>query len=201
MIEPISATAAAETAKTAALSTTKEALAESLKETAEEIAKESPVQSMMDTIENSSLETLEAQGIETINSSFEGTIHPDTGVPFEKKIIENIDGHKITGVFPNFKEVREFATKLPDNLLQETDKIQFDHCNEKLKDSYDKGTINADNFTERQLQQINNGDKPDGFTWHHTEDKGRMELVKSDIHQASAHTGGKSIWGGGKEAR
>lgn len=200
MVEIVSAIAV-EKAKAAALSAAKEALAESLKEAAEATVKESPVLSMMDTIENSSLETLKAQNIETINNSFEGTLHSETGVPFERKVVEDIYGNKVNGVYPDFKEHRVFEVKLPDDRLQAFDKIQFDCCNEKLKESYDKGTINTENFTERQLQQIKNGDKPEGFTWHHNEVKGRMELVKSDIHEATGHTGGKSIWGGGKEAR
>jgi hypothetical protein len=199
MIEPISAVAI-ETAK-ATVSAIKEALAESLKETAEVTVKESPVQNMMDTIENSSLETLKVQNIETINSKLEGTLHPETKVPLERKTVELLDGSKIDAVFPDFREYRQFEVKLPDNLLKASDNIQFDYCNEKLKESYDKGTINIENFTDRQLEQINNVDKPEGLTWHHNEDIGKMELIPSDIHQATAHTGGKSIWGGGKEAR
>lgn len=192
MIEPIS-TAIAETAK--------EVIAESLKETAELVVKESPVESMIGTIENESLESLKAQNIETINKSLEDTIHPETNVPFERKFIETDDGKKVEGVFPNFKESRIFEVNLPENMLQETDKKQFSYCDEKLKESFDKGSINTESFSERQLEQLQHGDKPEGFTWHHNEIKGRMELVKSDVHQATAHTGGKSIWGGGKENR
>lgn len=179
----------------------KEALTESLKEAGETTLKESPVQSMMETIENTSLETLKAQNIETINSRLESSLHPETKVPYRIKTVEDIDGNKVKGVFPDFKEHSIFEVKLPENLLQASDVKQFEYCDVKLKDSYDKGTLNTDKFTERQLEQINNGDKPEGFTWHHNEVKGRMELVEIEIHQATAHTGGKSIWGGGKEAR
>ena len=34
---------------------------------------------------------------------------------------------------------------------------------------------------------------PNGYTWHHNEDIGVMELVKSDIHSAVKHTGGFAI--------
>ena len=35
---------------------------------------------------------------------------------------------------------------------------------------------------------------PDGFTWHHHQDLGVMQLVRSDVHSLSPHTGGVSIW-------
>ena len=144
---------------------------------------------------------MKVKNIETRNSHLEGKPHPETGVPYERKIVENADGNKVNGVFPDFNVYRQFEVTLPENLLKETDKNQAEFCNKKLKEAYDKGTINVDNFSKRQLEQIKDGEKPQGFTWHHNEEKGRMELVKADIHQATGHTGGKSIWGGGKEAR
>jgi len=195
MVNPISVVGA---------ETAKETITESLKETAEAKVGESPVQNMMETVENSSLETLKAQNIEslaTLNKNLEGKVHPVTNIPYNNKIVEGADGNKIRGVFPDFKEHRSFEVKLPENLHMETDKVQFDYCNDKLKESYEKGSLNNENFSDRQLEQIKNGHKPEGLTWHHNEKKGRMELVNSDIHQATAHTGGKSIWGGGQEAR
>ena len=42
-----------------------------------------------------------------------------------------------------------------------------------------------------------------GLTWHHHQQKGLLQLVDSEIHarNQNPHTGGRSIWGGGKEAR
>jgi len=36
---------------------------------------------------------------------------------------------------------------------------------------------------------------PKGYTWHHHQDYGRMQLVKTSIHSKTGHTGGWSIWG------
>jgi hypothetical protein len=36
---------------------------------------------------------------------------------------------------------------------------------------------------------------PPGYSWHHHEDTGRMQLVPSELHGAVGHTGGFSIWG------
>ncbi len=38
---------------------------------------------------------------------------------------------------------------------------------------------------------------PPGYTWHHHQDYGRMQLVPSGLHQLTGHTGGAAIWGGG----
>jgi A nuclease of the HNH/ENDO VII superfamily with conserved WHH len=39
---------------------------------------------------------------------------------------------------------------------------------------------------------------PEGLTWHHHQDTGRMQLVDRAEHEAFVpHTGGMSIWGGG----
>ncbi len=203
MVEPLSAAAVSATTslKEAVVTVGKETISETLKEGAEAAVKETPVQSMMSTIENNSLETLKAQNIVTINMRFEGLIHAESQVPYLRKSVLDANDKQINGVFPDFKHYRQFEVKLPDNLLQESDKNQFDYCNQKLKESYDKGNIDTDKYTERQIDQIKNGDKPEGFTWHHNESKGRMELVPTSIHESARHTGGKCIWGGGKEAR
>jgi hypothetical protein len=36
---------------------------------------------------------------------------------------------------------------------------------------------------------------PQGYTWHHNQDPGKMELVPTDLHDEVKHTGGYSIWG------
>jgi hypothetical protein len=35
---------------------------------------------------------------------------------------------------------------------------------------------------------------PKGYTWHHHQDKGVMELVPTDLHQAVRHTEGNAKW-------
>ena len=41
---------------------------------------------------------------------------------------------------------------------------------------------------------------PNGYSWHHHQDVGKMQLVNIDEHQlAASHTGGMAIWGGGQQ--
>ena len=103
--------------------------------------------------------------------------------------------------YPDFSEHCKFETRIPEGQFSESDYHHFKHCNEQLSQSYENGSLDKEQFTDRQLEQIRNGDKPEGYTWHHHEDQGRMQLVDSEIHAKTPHTGGRSIWGGGSEAR
>ena len=137
--------------------------------------------------------------IHTRNESLEGDRHPITGVPFERKTVEDSDGNEVTGVFPEFDS--DFDAQLPEDLYEASDKEQFAECNRQLKEAVEKDPELVKKFTPEQLEQIKNGDTPDGYTWHHNEEKGKMQLVDSDIHAKTGHTGGKTIWGGGNENR
>ena len=90
---------------------------------------------------------------------------------------------------------------MPEDLYEACDRDQFKHCNERLKEAYENGELDDAPFDERQREQIANGDKPQGYTWHHNEELGKMELIDTETHDKTGHTGGKVIWGGGQDAR
>lgn len=125
--------------------------------------------------------------------------HPDTGVPYVEKIVEDENGEKVKVVVPVFES--SFDAQLPEDKLQSTDREQFKESNKQLKEAIEKDPELAKKFTGEQLEQIENDDTPDGYTWHHHEDKGKMQLVDTEVHNNTRHTGGKAIWGGGKENR
>lgn len=137
--------------------------------------------------------------IHTRNESLDGDRHPVTGVKFEQKTVEDAVGNQVTGVFPEFDS--KFNAQLSDDELQASDRDQFDECNRQLKTALESDPDLASQFTSEQLDQIQNGDTPDGCTWHHNEAKGKMQLVDMDVHATTGHTGGRSIWGGGTEFR
>ena len=56
-----------------------------------------------------------------------------------------------------------------------------------------------DKFDDEQLDQIQHDETPDGYTWHHDVEAGKMQLVDTETHQKTGHTGGRSIWGGGQK--
>jgi hypothetical protein len=134
-----------------------------------------------------------------MNTELANKKHPETGVLFVKKTVIDSNGNKIEGVFPVFES--QFDVYLPENLYMETDAKQFKECNRQLKEAVEKDPEFAKKFTPEQLEQIKNGDTPDGYVWHHNEETGKMQLVDAETHAKTAHTGGKAIWGGGQEKR
>lgn len=133
-----------------------------------------------------------------INEDLAGKTHPETGVPFERKTVE-VDGKLKEVVVPEFES--NFDTKLPEELYRSSDKVQFQYCNEQLKNAVENDPELKEKFDDEQLEQISDGYIPDGFTWHHDAEVGCMQLVDTKTHQITHHTGGKAIWGGGKECR
>lgn len=132
------------------------------------------------------------------NEDLAGKEHPITGVRFEKRTV-TVDGEKKEVVSPVFKS--EYDAQLPKDKLKASDAVQFKECNTQLKDSVDNDPNLRGKFSEDQLEQIKNGDTPDGYTWHHDSKPGKMQLVETDVHEKTGHTGGRVIWGGGNENR
>ncbi|WP_445662062.1 HNH endonuclease [Bacillus sp. FSL R9-9481] len=42
---------------------------------------------------------------------------------------------------------------------------------------------------------MRSGKNPKGYTWHHHQEPGTMQLVDTNIHQKTGHTGGRALWG------
>jgi addiction module HigA family antidote len=52
-------------------------------------------------------------------------------------------------------------------------------------------------FSDDQLAALKDGrPRIPYLTWHHHQDTGRMQLVRSDLHTAVRHVGGNAMWGG-----
>lgn len=142
---------------------------------------------------DSSVETIKCR-----NEDLEGEKHPETGVPFERKQVE-VDGKQYEVVVPEFES--SYDAKLPENMYEATDREQFKECNSQLKNEIATNKELREKFDDEQLEQIENDDTPDGYTWHHDAEEGKMQLVDTETHQKTGHTGGRSIWGGGTESR
>lgn len=155
-----------------------------------------------DSDENTEQRTDDAESspirIKCRNENLEGQEHPDTGVPFERKQVE-VDGKKYEVVVPKFDSM--FDAQLPEDMYKASDREQFNECNAQLKNEIATNPDLREKFDDEQLEQIENGDTPDGYTWHHDAEAGKMQLVDTETHQKTGHTGGRSIWGGGAESR
>ena len=132
------------------------------------------------------------------NEQLAGKTHDETGVPFERKQVE-VDGKKYEVTVPNFESY--FNVQLPENLYKETDYMQFKECNLKLKEELAVNDRLKSIFNTEQCEQIENGDTPDDYIWHHDAEVGKMQFVDLETHQKTNHTGGRRIWGGGTQNR
>jgi hypothetical protein len=137
--------------------------------------------------------------IQTVNYDIEGNLHEETGVPFSKETMELPNGDSVTGVFPDFQEV--ISNSIPENLYLDSDHVQFEAANSFLANKIEMDPELQKEFTTEQYNQIQLGETPDGYVWHHHEVPGRLELVDEEIHSRTGHTGGRFIWGGGTEYR
>ncbi len=126
----------------------------------------------------------------TINYKLRGKEHPKTGVPFSRL------------GFPVFDS--SFNCRLPFHLINAKDQKQFKYCTNKLREYIKRNPEFKNNFTKQQLQNINSK-KPniDKFTWHHHQAKSKslLQLVDREIHNKTAHSGGRAIYGGGQAGR
>ncbi|MEW4309218.1 HNH endonuclease [Rossellomorea marisflavi] len=148
---------------------------------------------------NPSIETGEHQYLICRNESLEGDRHPLTGVEFDRNEVTLSDGTVVEGVFPNFPTV--FEGKLQEVNYHDSDAKHFKEANSQLQLEIERNPSSKVEFTEDQIAQIEAGDTPEGYVWHHSEEPGVLQLVDSDLHAQTGHTGGRSIWGGGHEYR
>jgi hypothetical protein len=102
--------------------------------------------------------------------------------------------------FPEFET--QFETILDDiHIGSGRPELHFKAANQKLFDAIKADaelarTLKLNQTQVERLLSINRA--PDGYTWHHHQDVGRMQLVAKESHALSRpHTGGMAIWGGG----
>ncbi|WP_246140813.1 HNH endonuclease [Bacillus marasmi] len=101
--------------------------------------------------------------------------------------------------FPIFKGKNLlFTLKMDKKYYVMKDTIQFKECTRILKEAIEYGELASDLFTPQQLDQIEKGRaRIKGFTWHHHQVPGKMQLVLEDIHGSVSHLGGNKLWGKG----
>ncbi|MGD6816334.1 HNH endonuclease [Metabacillus sp. 113a] len=139
--------------------------------------------------------------IETTNDHLAGLDHPETGVAFYEKTIELPNGEAVIGIFPDFDI--EYGVIIDQSLYLQSDYVQFSYANQELYAAVmeDPNLAKDLRLNEEDVQLLKNGDTPEGFTWHHNEEPGVLQLVEEEQHTNTGHTGGRELWGGGSEYR
>ncbi|WP_429945559.1 HNH endonuclease [Bibersteinia trehalosi] len=151
---------------------TKQSLYDS-KKTREKLEKEFGKENVIST-------TIAASGIR--NTNLAGKKHPKTGVPFDSK------------GYPIFDDIAKYDTRLDiKSFRSATYPEQMEMATKQLyKDLGEDGLKKL--FNQKQINAIKNGDKKiPGFTWHHHQDTGRMQLVPEWQHSKTGHIGGDYI--------
>ncbi|MBF0786247.1 hypothetical protein E4T80_12310 [Muribacter muris] len=120
------------------------------------------------------------------NVKLAGKKHSVSGVPFDTK------------GFPIFDDIAQYDTRLNISIFSNLSyKDQMKMATKDLENSIRNGSVNKANFTDNQLDAIFRGDsKIPGYTWHHHQDTGRMQLVPTDKHIKTGHIGGEGMKNG-----
>ncbi|MGC1486716.1 MAG: HNH endonuclease, partial [Albidovulum sp.] len=103
------------------------------------------------------------------NMKLAGSPHPKTEVSFEKQGFPDFSKHVYNGV---------------------------DASGKKISSDVNIGKLTGNRKLDEQLANARAGlaKTPDGYTWHHHQDLGRMQLVEEGVHAATGHTGGVGIF-------
>ena len=134
--------------------------------------------------------------IKTLNQHLVGEKHSVTGIEFVRNNLDLSDGRRLTGAFPKFDSCVDI--QLPKEYFKKSFDTQKKYLADTLKEiaGTPAGRKQLEKFFDAdQIQDILDGIIPEGYVWHHNEAEGLMQLVDEEIHNATNHTGGMSIWG------
>lgn len=136
--------------------------------------------------------------IQSVNELYEGKLHPVTGVAFERTELL-IGEQTISDVFPVFDAAFTARLKPEEYLLTDTEHDAI--ANEQLLQAIEQDAAVGQfiNLTDEDIAGLQEGQTPAGYTWHHHEQPGVLQLVNAQIHAQTEHVGGRVLWGGGLE--
>ncbi len=138
---------------------------------------------------------------------YSGTRHPPQPIP---NLGRNRSGQAFTNGkhtvrfdkdgFPEFET--QFETLLSDSHIGSGKKeLHFRAANQNLFSALKETPSLARKLglSPAEVEALaRSAEPPPGYTWHHHQDVGRMQLVPFEAHRlATPHTGGMAIWGGG----
>jgi filamentous hemagglutinin len=101
--------------------------------------------------------------------------------------------------FPIFDPYVKLETRISGNLAGMSSRQHMEAATRQLKNDIAVGRVDRNLFTKAQLDKIEDeARKIPGYTWHHHQETGRMQLVPEDLHEWMGHIGGNKLWGTGK---
>lgn len=101
--------------------------------------------------------------------------------------------------FPDFRPYMKYETTISGDLGSMPPDAHKRAATRRLREDIKAGKVDGALFDEKQSAQIKHGlEKIKGYTWHHHQDSGRMQLVPEDVHEWARHVGGDALWGAKK---
>jgi hypothetical protein len=98
--------------------------------------------------------------------------------------------------FPIFDPYVKVETRITGDLSHMNREAHMRAATRQLRADIEAGRVSRGIFDEVQLRKIMSGEKKiPGYTWHHHQETGRMQLVPTDIHEWIKHVGGTELWG------
>lgn len=120
------------------------------------------------------------------NAKLAGKRHPESGIPFDKR------------GFPIFDDVAAFETRLASDVVGvKNRRTHMKAATADLDRAIKAGQVSKGQFSDEALEAIRRHEPEiPGWTWHHHQERGRMQLVPTDVHEATGHSGGMDTWYG-----
>ena len=118
------------------------------------------------------------------NVKLAGTRHPKTGMVFSNKGMPILD------------DIARVEVRIKGDLSNMRSEAHKVAATRQLKADIAAGKVDRKLFSDLEMKQIEAElPKIGESTWHHHEDRGRMQLVPEKIHQKTGHLGGDALWG------
>ena len=122
------------------------------------------------------------------------------GILFERDTVV-IGGVRVEGVFPKFDSIFTPDVRMPEELWLgkgENYNAHFAWCRAQLKAAVESNHELSAQFTPEERKLILAEKELDNYTWHHHQQPGKMQLIRSDRHNPRkhgvSHTGGNALW-------
>jgi hypothetical protein len=120
------------------------------------------------------------------NVQLAGQRHSETGVVFDQRGYPVFDNHTAY-------DTRFTGSDFSSSSYQ----TQMRMGTRDLRTTIESNPQLRSQFDATQLQAIQSGNaKVPGYTWHHHQDTGRMQLVDETVHRRTGHIGGEAMSGG-----
>ncbi len=125
------------------------------------------------------------------------------GVWFQRDTVI-INGVRVEGIFPQFNSLFQPEACLPESIWNKSREAHFAWCRTQLKIAVENNPALAAHFTAAERKLIAAEEPLPGYTWHHHQQPGKMQLVRTRqlrkaLHKVG-HTGGYALWCASPEA-